>query len=221
MDPGRAPAQALSALRRPALLALAAAVLSGLAPAPLPAQAAALARDLDALTAPLRAAGARYGVLVVSLDRGDTLFSLDADAPLAPASNLKLFSTAAALRYLGEEFRWSTYLIAAGEVRDGVLEGDLVLYGTGDPTLAGAHLPGTTGALDALADSLRARGVREVRGAVVGDGSFFDARLQGYGWTAEDLGRRYGAPVSALNAGENLVRPGGRPVADPARSAAE
>lgn len=153
-----------------------------------------------------------YGVLVVSLDRGDTLFSLHADRPLTPASNTKLFSTAAALHYLGPDFRYSTYLLADGPVREGILEGDLILYGTGDPSISGRMLPGALSALEALADTLSARGVREVRGALVGDGSYFDDAWIGPGWQRNDLDATYGAPVGALSVAENVVsirfRPG-------------
>lgn len=180
---------------------------------------AELERDLRAILRGPGMGGASHGVLVVSLDRGDTLFSWNADARLTPASTLKLFSTAAALHYLGPEFRWTTYLLAEGEVRNGVLAGDLVLFGTGDPTLGSGRFPGTSRALAALADSLRARGVREVAGSVVADGSFFDPRLRGQGWTAEDLVSWFGAPVSSLVTAENLA--GGRPVDEPVRVAGE
>lgn len=214
-------AASLAALLTSAAVPLAA--QAGEYPSPSPWSASAgvaeLGRDIRAL---LRDAGlsARHGVLVVSLDRGDTLFSLRPDEPLAPASNLKLYSTAAALAHLGPEFRWSTYLLARGDVRDGVLQGDLVLFGTGDPTLDGWRIAGTARGMEALADSLRARGVREVAGDLVGDGTFFDADLRAAGWTASDLTAWYGAPVASLIARENLVGPGGRPVGDPVREAA-
>jgi D-alanyl-D-alanine carboxypeptidase/D-alanyl-D-alanine-endopeptidase (penicillin-binding protein 4) len=164
--------------------------------------------------------GGRRAVLVVSLDRGDTLFSRSADVPLAPASNLKLYSTAAALTYLGADYRWATYLLAGGEVRDGVLLGDLVLYGTGDPTLSPRMTEGASRIFRALADTLRAMGVREVRGDVVGDGSYFGAQGRGEGWNPTDLPLWYAAPSGALNADENVARPKGRPIADPALHAA-
>ncbi|HET6232439.1 MAG TPA: D-alanyl-D-alanine carboxypeptidase/D-alanyl-D-alanine-endopeptidase [Longimicrobiaceae bacterium] len=182
-------------------------------------EVASLDADLRAI---LRATGwsdARYGVVVVSLDRGDTLFALNADESLAPASNLKLYSTAAALSYLGPDFRYSTYLIAGGDVRDGVLEGDVVLFGTGDPSVSARMQERASAVMDALADSLAMRGVREVRGAVVGDGSFFDAQWRGEGWTASDLGAAYGAPVGALSADENLTARR-TPVENPVRTAA-
>ncbi len=79
---------------------------------------------------------ARWGALVVSLDSGDTIFSVGPDEALAPASNQKLLTTAAALHVLGPEYRFRTYLLADGVVRGGVLEGDLVLFGTGDPGIS-------------------------------------------------------------------------------------
>lgn len=160
-----------------------------------------------------------YGVLVTSLDRGDTLFSVQPDLPLAPASNAKLYSTAAALYFLGPDYRFSTYVLADGPIRDGVLEGDLILYGTGDPAISGRMIEGPTAALRVLVDSLRRHGVREIRGAVVGDGSYFDAEWTGPGWNPNDLDTWYGAPVGALSIAENLVSlrflPG--PPGEPAR----
>jgi D-alanyl-D-alanine carboxypeptidase/D-alanyl-D-alanine-endopeptidase (penicillin-binding protein 4) len=192
-------------------IALLAAVLAA---ASARAQVGALAADLGALLG-----GGRHAVLVMSLDRGDTLFSHRADERLAPASNLKLFSTAAALHYLGADFRWSTYLLADAPPQGGVVAGDLTLFGTGDPTLGSGRFPGTARALEALADSLRAAGVREVAGSLVADGSFFDPRQRAEGWTAEDQTRWYGVPVAALAAGENVAR--GRPVDDAVRAAGE
>lgn len=154
----------------------------------------------------------RYGVMVVSLDRGDTLFALNPDVPLAPASNMKLFSTAAAYYYLGPNFRYSTYALADGELQNGVIEGDLILFGTGDPAISGRFASGSVAVLRELADSLLARGVREVRGDVVGDGSYFDSEWLGRGWNSGNFMAWYSAPVGALSFAENVVsvqvRPG-------------
>jgi D-alanyl-D-alanine carboxypeptidase/D-alanyl-D-alanine-endopeptidase (penicillin-binding protein 4) len=163
------------------------------------------ARRLEEEVRAILAGPGRAGVLVVSLDRGDTLVSLAPDEPLAPASGLKLYSTAAALSYLGPAFRWSTHLLAAGDTRDGVLHGDLVLFGTGDPTLSARLGSPAERVMEAFADTLAARGVREVRGDVVGDGSFFDDRRTGLAWNPADLDEWYGAPVAALSANENMV----------------
>lgn len=152
---------------------------------------------------------ATWGALVVSLTRGDTLLSWRADRRFVPASTAKLFTTAAALHYLGPEFRFFTVLFSSGPVRDGTLSGDLVLYGTGDPTFG---LDTTD--LAPFADSVVRAGIRRVRGDVVGDASFLGAELIGPGWTPDNLDQAFAAPPSALGAAENriiiTVRPGAR-----------
>ncbi|MDR0786937.1 MAG: D-alanyl-D-alanine carboxypeptidase/D-alanyl-D-alanine-endopeptidase [Gemmatimonadota bacterium] len=175
------------------------------APAPVSAAVLDLRSDLEKLIRDATSRGAMHGVLVVSLDRGDTLFAYNADLPLAPASNMKLFTTAAALYYLGPDFRYSTYALAAGQIIDGVLFGDLVLYGTGDPAISSRMLPGALTPLKALADSLRARGITEVRGDIVGDGSYFDDEWIGEGWREEYRLDSYSAPVGALSLAENII----------------
>lgn len=162
---------------------------------------ASLRADLESLLRQYRL-GADAGVLVVSLDRGDTLFAHNPDLALAPASNLKLYTSLAALFYLGPTFRYNTYLLATGPVVDGVLQGDVVLYGTGDPTLSdrfGADV------MDAFADTLAALGIREIRGDVVGDASYFGGPGIGAGWRSAYSNATYAAPASALSLSENLA----------------
>ncbi len=153
---------------------------------------------------------ATWGALVVSLTRGDTLFSWRADQRFQPASNAKLFSTAAALHYLGPGFRFVTVLFASGPVRNGTLFGDLVLYGSGDPTFGL-----DTAALAPFADSVVQAGVTRIEGDVVGDASFLGAELAGPGWSPDNLDQPYAAPPSALTAAANRIRitvePGERP----------
>jgi D-alanyl-D-alanine carboxypeptidase/D-alanyl-D-alanine-endopeptidase (penicillin-binding protein 4) len=146
---------------------------------------------------------ARYGVLALSLETGDTLYAHGAHDVLAPASNMKLLTTAAALRYLGPDFRYQTFLLADGPVQRGRLVGDLVLYGTGDPGLS-EDFQGTPG-FAALADSLIAAGVSVVEGDLVGDGSFFTGPLLGDGWNPDDLNDWFTAPSSGLTYNENMV----------------
>jgi D-alanyl-D-alanine carboxypeptidase/D-alanyl-D-alanine-endopeptidase (penicillin-binding protein 4) len=153
---------------------------------------------------------ATWGALVVSLTRGDTLFSWHADRRLLPASNTKLFTTAAALHYLGPDFRFLTVLFATGPITNGTLYGDLVLYGTGDPTFGL-----DTAGLAPFADRVVRAGIRRVNGDMVGDASFLGAELTGPGWTPDNLDQPFAAPASALGAAANLVRvtvePGARP----------
>ena len=144
---------------------------------------------------------ATWGVLVVSLESGDTLLAWNAERPFVPASNAKLFTTAAALHYLGPDYRFVTALLADGPLRGGTLLGDLVLYGTGDPTFAP-----DTASLAVFADSVVLRGIRRVRGDLVGDASFLGAELTGPGWSPDNLDEPYASPPSALGAAENRVK---------------
>jgi D-alanyl-D-alanine carboxypeptidase/D-alanyl-D-alanine-endopeptidase (penicillin-binding protein 4) len=175
------------------------------------AMRAALDRDLREIIARPRWTGDEWSVMVRSLDRGDTLFSFAGEAPLAPASNMKLFTTAAALYYLGPDFRYNTFLMATGPIRDGVLDGDLVLYGTGDPTFS-SRFGDNLRVWKAFADTLQALGVREVRGSLIGDGSYFTGEGAGEGWQQSYMNASYAASAGALSFAENVamlqIRPG-------------
>jgi D-alanyl-D-alanine carboxypeptidase/D-alanyl-D-alanine-endopeptidase (penicillin-binding protein 4) len=156
--------------------------------------------------------GDQWGVMVVSLDQGDTIFSYQPDYALAPASNLKLYTSAAALYYLGPSFRYSTYLLSDGAVSGGVLEGELILYGTGDPTLSDRFFRTQTSVWEFFADSLAAQGITEIRGDVVGDASYFGDHGAGEGWQESYMSASYAVLPSALTFNDNLVtlhiRPG-------------
>ncbi|MGD2123955.1 MAG: D-alanyl-D-alanine carboxypeptidase/D-alanyl-D-alanine-endopeptidase [Gemmatimonadota bacterium] len=165
----------------------------------------ALQNDLEAI---LRATGnrnGRWGVLAVSLDQHDTLLALNARQPMVPASNVKVLTTAAALHYLGPDFRYRTFLLASGPLDQAVLSGDLVLYGTGDPTLSERFFPSETAVLDSLARQIAHRGIREVRGDLVVDGSFFRGPELHPSWDPKDLNDAFAAPVAAVSLAENLV----------------
>src|SRR2546427_161452 len=125
---------------------------------------------------------ASWGLLVQD-DGGRILYQRNADRFAVPASNTKLVVTAAAAVLLPADYRARTSVYANGRVQDGVLRGDLVLYGRGDPTwsqrcfgidtLAAGACDSTFTRVDRLADSIAARGIRRLHGEVVGDGSCF------------------------------------------------
>jgi serine-type D-Ala-D-Ala carboxypeptidase/endopeptidase (penicillin-binding protein 4) len=164
---------------------------------------------------------AAWGIYAVD-DRGRVLYQRNADRFFVPASNTKLVATAAAVALLPADYRVRTSLYANGAVTAGVLQGDLVLYGRGDPTfsercygvdtLAPGACDSTFTALDAIADSLRAQGLRRVTGKLVGDGSYFEPTLIHPGWNAFDLNAWYAAPVSGLgfhdNSADFTITPG-------------
>ena len=149
--------------------------------------------------------GATWGAMIVSLDSGDTLFALAPDSALTPASNLKLLTTAAALRILGPEFRFRTYVLTDGTVAGGVVDGDLVLYGTGDPGISDRFYQQKDDAFQLLVDQLEALGIHTVTGDIVGDASFFTGPLRPPGWDPRDLNDHFTAAVSALSFNENVV----------------
>ena len=148
---------------------------------------------------------ARWGVLVVSLDQSDTLFSKSPDSALSPASNVKLLTTAAALRILGPDFRFQTYLLSDSDIANDVLQGDLVLYGTGDPGISDLLFQEREYVLELLADQLEDSGIKTVRGDLVADASHLPGPLRPYSWDPTDLNDHFAAPVSALSFNENVV----------------
>ncbi|MDB4900603.1 MAG: D-alanyl-D-alanine carboxypeptidase/D-alanyl-D-alanine-endopeptidase [Gemmatimonadetes bacterium] len=189
-------------------------------PAPVPARVA-LRQYIDSLADAPEFRSAHWGLLVVDPGRGETLYSRNADKLFMPASNMKLITGSTAITLLGLEHRWSTTLLARGPVRDGTLEGDLVVRGNGDPSVS-AHMHPDDGLapLRALADSLKAHGITKVRGQLVAAPSpFLDAPL-GYGWAWDDLDESYSAGVDALYFNEGFTEVavfGGARAGDPVR----
>jgi D-alanyl-D-alanine carboxypeptidase/D-alanyl-D-alanine-endopeptidase (penicillin-binding protein 4) len=155
---------------------------------------------VDAITAP-GLQRATWGVAVRSLERGEPLLELNADALLVPASVAKLVTLATAADAVGWDYRFETTVTAAGPVVDGVLSGDLVIRGNGDPTIESTGGPTLADWVDALAR----RGLRRVTGRVVGDDNGTEEPLPRFAWAWDDLGYPYGALPGALNLGENAV----------------
>ena len=173
-----------------------------------------LADGIDAFVAQPRFTHAQWGIEVVSLDSGKTLYRHDADGLFLPASNAKLYTAALALQTLGPDARFSTTLYATSAPRaDGTLAGNLILYGGGDPSLGDRKV--SPDWADRLADALAARGVRRVRGDLIADDTYFAGPPFGEGWEALDLQSGYGAGAGALGVQDNVLhvkvaREGGR-----------
>src|SRR5678815_2118055 len=150
---------------------------------------------------------AMVGIKVVSLDNGRVLFEENATKLLRPASNMKLYTVAAALDRLSPDFRFSTSVYATTRPdAAGVVHGNLTIYGRGDPSIAarfnsGDYLKG----IDDLATRIVAAGVKRVDGDLVGDESYFVGPQYGSGWEWEDLQWYYGAEVSALTVNDNAL----------------
>src|SRR5437660_1121184 len=156
-----------------------------------------------------------WGIEVVSLSTGKTLYSQNANKLFTPASNTKLFTTAAALALIGADYQFRTTVETTGTLdRYGRLNGDLVLVGRGDPNLSGRELPydlrtqrndDPIQALESLADALVQKGVKFIDDDIVADDSYFAFERYGEGWSQDDLVWADGAPVSALTINDNVV----------------
>ncbi|WP_399343610.1 D-alanyl-D-alanine carboxypeptidase/D-alanyl-D-alanine-endopeptidase [Umezawaea sp. Da 62-37] len=150
-----------------------------------------LAADLDRILADSRLSGANVGLVVKDAETGELIYTRSGSSRFQPGSNAKLVTSAAALDSLGPDHRWTTDVRSSATVQGTVLNGDLFLRGTGDPTMLAADY-------DDLAAKLAATGVRTVSGALVADDSWFDSVPLGTGWAWDDEPYYYSAQTSAL-----------------------
>ena len=162
-----------------------------------PSTVDALHRNVAALLATPAAGAGTWGIAVQSLATGETLLAVNAHTLLTPASTLKVFTLAAAADVMGWQHRYVTRVFPRGEVKDGVLDGDLVVVGSGDPSLE--DWDGSASALFAQwAAELKARGITTIGGRIVGDDRLFQDSGLGAGWMWDDLQAGYSAPASGL-----------------------
>lgn len=152
----------------------------------------ALQQRLDEILADQGLTGAWVGVKVVSVDTGAVLYQRNPDGHFVPASNMKLFTAAAALDVLGPDFRFVTRLVSDRRPSGGVLDGDLYLVGGGDPTV----LPQTL--VEMASAFARTAGVRRVTGRLVADDTWFDDVRLGEDWLWDDEPSWTTPQISAL-----------------------
>lgn len=152
-------------------------------------------------------AQAMVGIKVASLDTGRVLFESNANKLLRPASNMKLYTVAAALDRLSPDYRFVTSVYArARPDSSGTVRGDLTIYGRGDPSIAARFNSGNYfKGIDDLAARIAAAGVKRVEGDLVGDETYFTGPQYGSGWNWDDLTWWYGAEVSALTVNDNAL----------------
>src|SRR5215831_15989180 len=147
-----------------------------------------------------------FAVKIVSLDTGQVVFEQNANKFVRPASNMKLYTVAAAFDRLTPDFHFVTSVYSQDKPEEGKIKGDLIVYGRGDPSIAarfnnGDYFKG----INDLADRIVAAGVKHIKGDLVGDESYFNGAPLGSGWEWEDLTWSYGAQVSALSVNDNAI----------------
>jgi len=184
-----------------------------------------IADRIEAILSEPALSHAQFGISVVSLD-GSPVYALNESRLMTPASSTKLVTTAAAYALLPvDKLTWTTRVVADGPIdSQGVLHGNLILLGAGDPTIdahtypyRSPHATATDAPeeaesprnamelLNELAGQVVQAGVRSVDGSVIGDDSFFLSEPYGVGWAWDDLQWGYGAPVSALTFNDNVT----------------
>jgi D-alanyl-D-alanine carboxypeptidase/D-alanyl-D-alanine-endopeptidase (penicillin-binding protein 4) len=174
-----------------------------------------LAKDIAAVIAQPPLDRAHWGIDVVDLATGKTLFSQNAEQLFLPASNTKLFTTAAAVAIAGPEYRFRTTVEAEGRIDShGRLLGDLAIVGRGDPNISGRALPYAlktqrtpphTQILEEMADQVARSGLKIVDGDLIGDDTYYAFERYAEGWAVDDVQWVDGAPVSALTFNDNVV----------------
>ena len=148
---------------------------------------------------------AHYGVLIKSLGEPNYIKTFQNDKSFTPASVMKLVTTATALETLGGDFHYITKLEYTGEIVEGVLMGDLVITGGGDPTLGSKYFyDSPCEFLEVWAKEILVLGIDSIAGAVIADASVFDKKVIPDKWLWEDIGNYYGAGCYGLSCFDNL-----------------
>jgi len=152
--------------------------------------------------------GVQAGISVRSLDPLATLVAIHADDMMTPASVVKTLTSGASLALLGPNYAFITRLIYTGALDEhGVLDGDLIVLGGGDPTFPRTHSGGLSlDVYEIWADILRALGFRRIDGRIIAVEGFFEDERLGLGWCWDDLGSPFSAEVSGLNFADNCVK---------------
>ncbi len=177
-------------------------------PTPLPVQTLpGLQADIRAILLRPRLQRGQIGIKVVSLDSGKILFEQNAEKYFMPASNMKNFTVSAALVKLTPNFRFVTSVYATAKPdANGVIKGDLTVYGRGDPSIAASFNNGDYyKGLENLAERIAQAGVKRIEGSLVGDESYFTGEPLANTWEWDDLQWYYGAEVSALTVNDNAL----------------
>ena len=148
-----------------------------------------------------------YGINVVSIHKNTSLFSYRSNDLFSVASNMKLLTTAAALYYLGSDFEYKTNIIANGKITgSGVLDGDIIIEGSGDPNLSGRFYDGNIFAVpESWVNAIRERGIHNITGDIIADDRVFDRIYTNLNWPENQMSEWYCAPSCGLSFNDNCV----------------
>jgi serine-type D-Ala-D-Ala carboxypeptidase/endopeptidase (penicillin-binding protein 4) len=140
-----------------------------------------------------------YGIKIYSLDRGETLYEIRSKKLFIPASNSKILTTAAALKFLGSNYRFTTRIYTDGILENETLKGNLYIKGSGDPKLV-------TEQLWLMVNELRNLPIKRIEGNIIADDTFFDSKKRIKTWIKNPGAQAYEAPSGALSFNFNTVK---------------
>jgi D-alanyl-D-alanine carboxypeptidase/D-alanyl-D-alanine-endopeptidase (penicillin-binding protein 4) len=161
---------------------------------------------MDTILADTTLTGTSYSFCFADAVTGELIYSYDAERNLSSASVMKLYPTSVALSLLGPDYRYSTRIFISGKLnkKRGVLDGDIIIVGGGDPALGSEYFTDHYGDVTGnWAASLSAYGIKRVKGRVTAGKSIYDFNPAPSGWAWGDLGRYYGAGVYDININDN------------------
>jgi serine-type D-Ala-D-Ala carboxypeptidase/endopeptidase (penicillin-binding protein 4) len=165
-----------------------------------------LEEEINAIVHKHKPEGASVGISIISISTNKSLFKLSSDRPFIVASNMKLFTTAAALYYLGPNFKYKTKVYYRGKISKGKLYGDIIIKGCGDPNISGRFYEDEITAVPtSWADSIEKKGIKVITGDIVADDSVFDREFIRDSWPKDQLSEWYCAPISGLSFNDNCV----------------
>jgi len=151
-------------------------------------------------------ANASVSILVKSLKDGSVIYEKNSERPLMPASNMKLVTTAAALEKLGKDYKYSTrFYLTANPDANGVVNGSLIVKGSGDPNISGRGQTSVTALLENVLQQLKAKGVQKITGDIIIDDTIFDREYVHPDWPHDQLNRWYSAEIGGVSFNDNCI----------------
>jgi D-alanyl-D-alanine carboxypeptidase/D-alanyl-D-alanine-endopeptidase (penicillin-binding protein 4) len=152
----------------------------------------------------------QWSVYVINTENNQVLLDINGEKSLAPASNMKLLTSAVALSLLGENRQFNTYMDYSGSIdKNGTLSGNLYIRGEGDPTLGSSEMKGAlplSSLIDHWVEAVQGQGIKNIKGNIIADDSYLDYMPLSGDWFWEDMGNYYAAGTSGLCINENMYR---------------
>jgi len=165
-----------------------------------------LQEDIDGIIDNPDFANALIGVSVFSIETGEFLYRKNDSKNFIPASTLKLFTTAAALEYLGPDFQYTTSLYLDGKVQsNNEFVGNLIFRASGDPTFSEYFYENPMTVIDFFVNKLDSLGIKSIKGNLIADNRYFDKNYYCSGWAIDDIVYPYSAQIDALSFNDNKI----------------